>query len=71
MRIPDSNGPWKQHPEEPRLLVRRDPTEVGGTNYRVLTEGMLDNWAGLGGYVIEEGGKEERPAGAGRSWRAT
>ncbi len=31
MRIPDSNGLWKSHPQEPRLMVRRDPTEVGRT----------------------------------------
>ena len=46
MRIPDANGPWKKHPDEPRLLVRRDPTEIGGTYYRVLYEGTLDNWDG-------------------------
>ena len=44
MRLPDPNGTWKKHPDEPRLLVRRDPTEVGGSYYRVLTEGMLENW---------------------------
>src|SRR5690606_5431603 len=38
MRIPDPNGPWKPHPDEPRLLVRRDPVETGGTYYRVLPE---------------------------------
>ena len=26
MRIADPNGLWKAHPEEPRLMVRRDPT---------------------------------------------
>src|SRR5258706_7034645 len=25
MRIADANGPWKKHPQEARLLVRRDP----------------------------------------------
>ena len=30
MRIADSNGLWKAHPQEPRLMVRREPTEVGG-----------------------------------------
>ncbi len=29
MRIADPNGIWKAHPQEPRLMVRRDPTEVG------------------------------------------
>jgi len=47
MRIPDPNGPWKQHPEEPRLLVRRDPVDVDGQFYRLLPEGMLENWDGV------------------------
>jgi murein tripeptide amidase MpaA len=47
MRIPDSNGTWKLHPKEPRLLVRRDPTETGGTYYRVLPEGFLKNYDGV------------------------
>jgi murein tripeptide amidase MpaA len=47
MRIPDPNGLWKAHPEEPRLLVRRDPTEVGGTYYRLLPEGRIDGYDGF------------------------
>lgn len=47
MRIPDPNGPWKPHPDEPRLMVRREPAEVGGVYYRVLPEGMLENWDGV------------------------
>jgi murein tripeptide amidase MpaA len=46
MRIVDPNGPWKAHPDEPRLLIRRDPTEAGGTYYRLLPEGILENWDG-------------------------
>ncbi len=46
MRIPDPNGTWKRHPREPRLLIRRDPTEVGGKYYRVLPEGRLRNYDG-------------------------
>jgi len=46
MRVPDPNGSWKQHPREPRLLVRRDPAEVGGKYYRVLPEGALTNYDG-------------------------
>ena len=26
MRMPDPNGLWKAHPDEPRLMIRRDPT---------------------------------------------
>lgn len=47
MRIEDPNGPWKPHPDEPRLLIRRDPTETGGTYYRVLPEGRLENYDGV------------------------
>jgi murein tripeptide amidase MpaA len=42
MRIPDPNGPWKKHPQEPRLMVRREPDEVGGDYYRLLPEGRFD-----------------------------
>jgi murein tripeptide amidase MpaA len=42
MRIPDPNGNWKKHPDEPRLMVRRDPDEVGGEYYRILPEGRFD-----------------------------
>jgi murein tripeptide amidase MpaA len=42
MRIPDSNGNWKKHPDEPRLMIRRDPDEVGGEYYRILPEGRFD-----------------------------
>jgi murein tripeptide amidase MpaA len=47
MRIPDPNGLWKAHPDEPRLMVRRDPTETGGTYYRVIPEGRIDNYDGF------------------------
>jgi murein tripeptide amidase MpaA len=46
MRIPDPNGLWKSHPQEPRLLIRRDPIETGGTYYRVVPEGRYDNYDG-------------------------
>jgi murein tripeptide amidase MpaA len=42
MRIPDPNGPWKKHPQEPRLMVRREPDEVCGDYYRLLPEGRFD-----------------------------
>ncbi|HEY7902933.1 MAG TPA: M14 family metallopeptidase [Casimicrobiaceae bacterium] len=46
MRIADPNGVWKAHPEEPRLMVRREPDEVGGTYYRILPEGRYENYDG-------------------------
>jgi murein tripeptide amidase MpaA len=47
MRVVDPNGVWKAHPEEPRLMVRRDPTETGGTYYRVLPEGTIEGYDGF------------------------
>lgn len=47
MRVPDANGPWKICPEEPRILVRREPGETGGQYYRVLPEGLFHNFDGL------------------------
>jgi murein tripeptide amidase MpaA len=47
MRLPDPNGQWKKHPDEPRLLVRRDPAEVGGQYYRLLPEGRIQNYDGV------------------------
>ncbi len=47
MRIPDPNGLWKDHPEQPGLMVRRDPVETGGTYYRILPEGTFEGWDGF------------------------
>lgn len=46
MRIEDANGPWKEHPEEPRLLVRREPADRGGRYFRVLPEGRFAHFDG-------------------------
>ena len=46
MRIRDANGAWKICPEEPRLMVPRDPTETGGEYYRLLPEGTIANYDG-------------------------
>jgi len=47
MRIPDSNGTWKRHPKEARLLIRRDPAETGGEYFRVVPEGFIKNYDGV------------------------
>jgi murein tripeptide amidase MpaA len=44
MRIRDPNGPWKVSDRDSRLLVRRDPAETGGTYYRLLPEGLIDDY---------------------------
>jgi len=47
MRVPDPNGAWKVHADEPRLMVRRGPTEEEGEFYRVLPEGRIEGYDGV------------------------
>jgi len=47
MRIPDANGLWKAHPDDARLMIRRDPIETGGTYYRILPEGRYEGYDGV------------------------
>jgi len=47
MRIEDPNGTWKAHDEDPRLMVKRDPDEYGGTYYRIYSEGLAENYDGV------------------------
>jgi murein tripeptide amidase MpaA len=46
MRLSDPTGNWKACPDEPRLMVRRDPGEEGGQYYRLLPEGRIDDYDG-------------------------
>ncbi len=46
MRFRDPNGPWKQHADDPRLLVPRAPDETGGDYWRVMQEGMVEGYDG-------------------------
>src|SRR5581483_9277260 len=44
MRASDPNGPWKICDRDARLMVRREPTEVGGQYFRLLPEGLIENF---------------------------
>lgn len=46
MRIFDPNGDWKVSSLDPRLLQKRSPDEQGGTYYRLLPEGLLEEFDG-------------------------
>ena len=46
MRITDPNGEWKISDRDPRLMVRRQPGELTGTFYRVMSEGKDDDGDG-------------------------
>ena len=49
MRMRDPNGAWKPHPDDPRLLIRREPDEDAedGEFYRILWEGAIRNYDGV------------------------
>ena len=47
MRIADANGGWKEHPDEPRLMIPRGPAEYGGRYWRIIPEGRLRNFDGV------------------------
>ena len=49
MRMRDDNGGWKKHPDEPRLMIRRDADEGPGDGefYRLLWEGTIRNYDGV------------------------
>ena len=47
MRVPDPRGEWKIDPEEPALMIQREPGEEGGQYYRVYPEGMIRDFDGV------------------------
>ncbi|MEM7124812.1 MAG: M14 family metallopeptidase [Chloroflexota bacterium] len=51
MRLRDDAGEWKISEQDQRLMLPRDPDEVGGDYYRVVPEGRLIDWQG-GDFVI-------------------
>jgi murein tripeptide amidase MpaA len=52
MRIKDAQGHWRVSEHDERLMVRRDPAEVGGQYYRLLPEGEFANPAHFDGTRI-------------------
>ncbi len=44
MRVVDPNGAWKVSDQEPRLMQRREPGEIGGTYYRMMPEGLFHHF---------------------------
>ena len=53
MRIPDVDGGWMEHPDEPRVMVPVGPlgAPAGVTRYRLLAEGVIENYDG---FTIEQ-----------------
>lgn len=51
MRIPDPNGDWKISSVDPRLMEKRGIDDVDSAYYRLLPEGLLEEYDG---YIIRE-----------------
>ena len=49
MRIPDVDGGWMEHPDEPRVMIPVGPlgAPTGSKRYRLLTEGLIENFDGF------------------------
>lgn len=48
MRIPDPSGEWKISADDARLMILREPGEVGGAYYRLYREGAIKGeWDGV------------------------
>jgi murein tripeptide amidase MpaA len=56
MRILDPNGDWKISTLDQRLMDKRGPDEHDGVYYRLLSEGLLEDFDG---YIIKEARKPE------------
>lgn len=47
MRVEDPAGEWKVSSLDPRLMVQREPGEVGGQYYRLYPEGLIPDYDGV------------------------
>lgn len=47
MRVKDPLGEWKVSSKDLRLMIKRQPDDVGGTYYRLYQEGHLKNFDGF------------------------
>ena len=51
MRLRDDAGEWKVSERDPRLMLPRGPDEQDGVFYRIVPEGVLEEWDG-GDFVV-------------------
>jgi murein tripeptide amidase MpaA len=46
MRVKDPNGDWKISTQNPAIMEKRGPDENGGEYYRILPEGLIEDYDG-------------------------
>jgi murein tripeptide amidase MpaA len=46
MRIENPDGAWRASDKDPRIMRRREPDDVGGTYYHLISEGLINDWDG-------------------------
>ena len=47
MRFKDPNGDWKISTQNPAIMEKRGPDEVEGDFYRIIPEGLIENYDGV------------------------
>jgi len=47
MLVPSPYGAWKKDKDDPRVLVKRRPSDVEGTFYNVCAEGLVEDYDGF------------------------
>ena len=53
MRIESPNGVWKPMDKDPRVMVKRAPSDFGGTYYNVYPEGYIVDYDGVNIFPAE------------------
>ncbi len=53
MRVETPNGVWKPSDKDPRVMVKRSPSEFGGKYYNVYPEGYIEDYDGVNIYPAE------------------
>ena len=53
MRIQSADGVWKEHKDDPRVMVKRSPSDFGGKYYNVYPEGYIEDYDGVNIYPAE------------------
>lgn len=54
MRIQSKTGAWKECPEDPRVMMKRQPADFGGTYYDLYPEGYIEDYDGVHIFPAEE-----------------